>query len=126
MLLALRHWLRKEWSYLVHDILERVWTINGEANEDDVGLGVGERPQSVVLLLSGSVPESKLDHLACRRVWCVGDVVLKDGGYIFLRLLAWPTLEPRHATYLWKVAGAVADQQTCLAASTVTDHHQLL
>jgi hypothetical protein len=76
-------------AYLVHDILERVWAINSEAHKDDVGLGVGERSQSVVLLLSGSVPECKLDHLACWGMGCVGDVVLEDGGYIFLHLLAW-------------------------------------
>lgn len=28
--------------------------------------------------------------------------------------------------YLWEVAGAVADQQTCLAASTVADNNELL
>lgn len=71
-------------AYLVHDILERVGAVDGEADEDDVGLGVGEGPQPVVLLLAGSVPESKLDHLARGRVGGVGDVVLKDGGHIFL------------------------------------------
>jgi hypothetical protein len=29
-------------------------------------------------------------------------------------------------TYLWEVAGAVTDQQTCLSASTVTDNNELL
>jgi len=45
-------------TYLVHDILERVRAVNGEADEYDVGLGVGEGPQAVVLLLAGRVPES--------------------------------------------------------------------
>lgn len=75
-------------SYLVHDVLERVGTVDGEAYKDDVGLRVGEWPQTVVLLLSGSVPECKLDHLARRRVRCVGDVVLEDGGHVFLHQLA--------------------------------------
>ena len=28
--------------------------------------------------------------------------------------------------YLWEVAGAVADQQTCLAATAITDNDKLL
>ena len=30
------------------------------------------------------------------------------------------------AAYLWEVAGAVADQQTCLAAAAIADDNQLL
>jgi hypothetical protein len=57
----------------------------------------------------------------------VCDVVLKDGRYIFLRALASLIEASSHdCAYLWKVAGAVADQQTCLAASTVANDHQLL
>ena len=75
-------------SYLVHDILERVGAVNGEAHKDDVRLRVRKWPQTVVLFLSGSVPEGKLDHLPCRRVGCVGDVVLEDGGHIFLVIIS--------------------------------------
>jgi len=38
-------------------------------------------------------------------------------------MLHYPALECAH---LWKVAGAVADQQTCLAASTIAYDDQLL
>ena len=72
-------------AYLVHDVLERVGAVNGETDENDVGLGVGERSQAVVLFLSGRVPERELDHLACGRMRGVCDVVLEDGGHVFLR-----------------------------------------
>jgi hypothetical protein len=75
----------KCWSaYLVHDILQRVRAVDGKANKDDVGLGVGERPQSVVFLLSSGIPEGKLDHLACGWMRSVCDIVLKHSRYIFL------------------------------------------
>lgn len=75
-------------TYLVHYVLQRVRAVNGKAHEDDVCLGVGKRTQSIVLLLAGGVPEGQLDHLARGRMRCVGDVVLEDGGYIFLVWLA--------------------------------------
>jgi len=78
------------WAHLVHDVLERVWAVNGEADEKDVGFRVGERPQSVVLLLSGSVPEGKLDHLARRRMGGVCDVVFEDGWDVFLQTISIP------------------------------------
>lgn len=71
-------------AYLVHDVFERIGAVDGEADEDDVGLWVGQWPQSVVLLLSSRVPERQLDHLACGWVRSVGDVILKHGGHIFL------------------------------------------
>lgn len=74
-------------TYLVHDILERVGAVNGEADKDDVGLGIREWSQTVVFFLSSSIPESKLDHLTCGRMGRVGDVVLEDGGDVFLLLL---------------------------------------
>jgi hypothetical protein len=72
-------------AYLVHDVLERIWAINGEANKYDVCLGVRERAQPVVLFLPSSIPESQLDHLACWWMRGVSDVVLEDGRNIFLR-----------------------------------------
>jgi hypothetical protein len=76
------------WTHLVHNVFQRVGAVNGKADEEDVGFGVRERPQSIVLLLSGGIPEGKLDHLACGRVRCVCNVVLEDGGYVFLRTVS--------------------------------------
>ena len=45
----------------LRDILERVWRVYAEAHEDDLGVGVGERPQPVVVLLAGRVPQRQLN-----------------------------------------------------------------
>lgn len=74
--------------YLVHDILERVRAVNGEADKYEVGLGVGERAEAVVLLLAGRVPEGQLDRLASWGVGGVGDVVLENGRDVFLEVVA--------------------------------------
>ncbi len=73
-----------EYAYLVHNVLKRIGAINGKTNKNNVGFGVGERAQPVVLFLPGRIPESKLDHLACGWMWSVGDVILKDGRHVFL------------------------------------------
>lgn len=43
-------------------LTQTVGAVDGEAHEDDVSVGVGERPQSVVVFLSGRVPQCQL-HL---------------------------------------------------------------
>jgi hypothetical protein len=76
-------------KYLVHDIFERVRAVNCEADEENVGFRVGKRPKTIILLLASSIPQSKLDHLARRRVRSVRDIVLKNSRDIFLlRMLA--------------------------------------
>ena len=50
------------WRPFLRDVLKTVRTVDGEAHEDDVCVRVGERPQSVVVLLSRRVPQSQL-HL---------------------------------------------------------------
>jgi hypothetical protein len=76
--------------------------------------------------LASSIPQGELDHLAGWQMRCLGDVVLEDCRYVFLRQSA--TMNKDGATvlaYLWKVAGAVADQQTCLSAAAIADDDQL-
>ena len=41
--------------------------VNGETDEDDVSLRVGQRPQPVVGLLPGRVPQRELDLLTVDR-----------------------------------------------------------
>ena len=48
-------------SPFLRDVLERVGGVYAEAHQDDVGVGVGEGPQSVVVLLTGRVPKCELD-----------------------------------------------------------------
>lgn len=75
-------------AYFIHDVLQRVRAVDGEAHEDDVCLGVREWTQPVVFLLAGRVPQGELDHLASRRVRRVRDVVLEDGGNVFLEAVS--------------------------------------
>ena len=53
---------------LLSDVLERRRRCDGEADEEDVGLGVGQRPQAVIIFLSGGIEETK-------GVWLVTDPV---------------------------------------------------
>ena len=43
-------------AHLGTDILIGSWTDEGEADEEDVGLRIGERPEAVMVLLPSSVP----------------------------------------------------------------------
>lgn len=70
-------------SYLLLDVVERVRRVDGKADEDDVRVGVGERAETVVILLAGSIPEGELDVLAVDLD--VGDVVFEDGGDVDLQ-----------------------------------------
>jgi len=72
-------------AYLVHDIFQRIRAVDGEAYEEEIGLGVRKWSQSVIFFLSGSVPEGELDCLASRTVGDLSDVVLKHGWYVFLQ-----------------------------------------
>lgn len=51
-------------SYLCLDVIEGGRADNGEADQEDVCLGVGEWSQSVVVFLSSSIPEAEADGLA--------------------------------------------------------------
>ena len=50
-------------THLLLDVVERVGRVDREADEDDVGVRVRERPQPVVVLLAGSIPKGELDLL---------------------------------------------------------------
>jgi hypothetical protein len=117
----------RNWAvYLVHDVFQRVGAVDSETNKDDVGLWVRQRSQSVVLFLPSGIPQSELDHLARWQMRCLGDVVLKYGRHIFLRQSARMNSDGTAVlAYLWEVAGAVADQQTCLSAAAIADDDQL-
>jgi hypothetical protein len=68
--------------YLLLHVVERIGRVDGEANQDNVRVGVGERAETVVILLACSIPESELDVLAVNLD--IGDVVLEDGGDVDL------------------------------------------
>lgn len=47
------------WEPLLAHVLEGSWGGDGEADEEDIGLWVGEWAQAVVILLSGGIEESE-------------------------------------------------------------------
>jgi len=69
--------------YLLLDVVKRIGRIDGEANQDNVRVGVGERAQTVVIFLAGGIPEGELDVLAVDLD--IGDVVLENGGDVDLQ-----------------------------------------
>jgi len=41
---------------LLLNVVERIWGIDSETDEDDMGIGVGERTKTVVILLTSRIP----------------------------------------------------------------------
>ncbi len=67
---------------LLLDVVQRVGRVHGEANQDDVRVRVGQRAETIVVLLAGGIPERQLDVLAVDLD--IGHVVLEDGGDVDL------------------------------------------
>lgn len=59
------------WEPLLADVFERGWGCHGEADKEDVGLWVGERAQTVIILLSGSIEETE-------SIWLITDPVRSE------------------------------------------------
>jgi hypothetical protein len=72
----------KHVSYLLLYVVERVGRVDGEANQDNVRVGVGERAETVVIFLASGIPEGELHVFAIHLD--VGDVVFENGGHIDL------------------------------------------
>ena len=62
---------------LVLHVRKTGWKVDGEDDEDDVRLGVGERSEPVVLLLPRGVPQRELDLLVVELH--LGHVVFEHG-----------------------------------------------
>ena len=73
-----------EATYFVHDILEGIGAVDGEADEKKIGFRVGKWSETVIFFLTCSIPQRQLDCLAAWLVVCVGDVVLEDCRDVFL------------------------------------------
>lgn len=61
--------------HLCLDVLERRRADEGEADEENVGLGVRERAKTIIVLLSGGIPESEVDGLSVNHH--IGGVVVE-------------------------------------------------
>lgn len=65
------------------NVVEGIWGINGKADEDDMGVRVRKRSQSIVIFLASSIPKSQFADAAVD--FDFGDVVLEDGWDIDLK-----------------------------------------
>lgn len=70
-------------AYLLPDVIQRVWRVDGIANQNDMGVWIRQRAQAIVVLLTRSVPQRQLDSFAV--AVDVGDIVFEDGGDVRLR-----------------------------------------
>jgi len=88
-------------------VVQRVGGVDGEADQDDMGVGVTERAETVIVFLSGLIPEGKLNVLPIDLD--IGYIVLEHSGNIDLR----------------ESSFREDDQQASLSTSTITNNDQL-
>ena len=69
-------------TYLLLNVVQRVRGVNGEADQDDMGVRITERAEAVVVLLSGRIPQGKLDVFSID--FDIGHIVLEYSGNINL------------------------------------------
>lgn len=69
-------------THLLLDVVERVWRVDGETDQDDVRVGVRQRTETVVIFLTSRIPKGEFNVLAINLD--IGDIVLEDGGDVNL------------------------------------------
>ena len=69
-------------THLLLNVVERVWRVYRETDEDDMGVRIGQRTETVIIFLARRIPKGEFDVLAIH--FDIGDVVLKDGGDVDL------------------------------------------
>lgn len=57
-------WGSRGVAYLSPNVVKGRRANNGEADEEDIGLGVRERAKTVVILLASGIPQTQADRLA--------------------------------------------------------------
>jgi hypothetical protein len=67
---------------LLLNIVERVRGVNGKTDQDNMGVGVGKRPETVVVFLASRIPQSQFNVLSVD--FNIGDIVLENGRDIDL------------------------------------------
>jgi len=79
---AMRSPSRARRTHLLLNVVQRVRGVNGETDQDDMGVGVTERAEAVVVLLASRIPQGELNVLSVH--FDVGHIVLEHGGDINL------------------------------------------
>jgi hypothetical protein len=67
------------WEPLLPYVFKRGWGCNGEADEEDIGLGVGKGPKAIVIFLSCGIKEAE-------GIWLVANPVRPYQLTFLLRL----------------------------------------
>ena len=71
-------------NLLLH-VVQGIGGVDGEADQDNMGVGIREGAETVIILLTGRIPQGELDVLSVNVD--IGDVVLENGGDVDLQLL---------------------------------------
>jgi len=87
------------------NVLERRGRDDGETAEENISLRVREGSQSIVIFLSGSIPESKIDGLSIDHD--IGRIVVKDSWDVFSG----------------EGVGGVRDEEASFTDGSVTDYY---
>lgn len=69
-------------THLLLNVVEGVRAVDCKADEDDVRVGVGKRPKTIVVLLARGIPKGQLYVFPINLD--IRNIVLKDGGDIDL------------------------------------------
>ena len=64
-------------THLLLHVVQGIRGVDRETDEDDVGVGVGERTKAIVVFLAGSIPQRELNMLSVHLH--IGHVVLEHG-----------------------------------------------
>ena len=76
-------------THLLLHVVKRIRRVDSETDEDDVGVGVAEGSKPIVVFLTGSIPQGKLNVFPIDLH--IGDVVLEHGRDIDLLIGASPS-----------------------------------
>lgn len=89
------------------DVIERRRADDGETDKEDICLRVGQRSETVVILLAGGIPQTQANRSTIHHH--TRGVVIENGWDVF----------PGEGV------GCVGDQEACLANSTITGNYTL-
>lgn len=69
-------------AHLLLHVVQRIGRVYSETDEDDVGVRVAERPETIIILLASRIPQRQFDVLAIDLH--IGNVVLEDSRHVDL------------------------------------------
>ena len=112
-------------TYLGLDVIKGRRADNGEADEEDVGLGVGQRSEPVIILLACGIPEPQTDGLPINHH--AGGVVVEPAASPSLVFVPMPVVARRRGegkgssrhehsrdVFAGEGVSGVRDEKTCL------------